>query len=234
MPLSTRARHAPPAAVATEDRGCPSAAGPCIARTLSRAGRARRRRSRRSRSRCRRDRRYRRSRRARARRRPGSRPRAQARTASSAPLRWSGAEVGRGDLLPGEHVDRGHAAVEVRRVRDRALLQIVLGGLATWNSSFSAITVPEVPLGMSCFATSTGVGVALSIDARAVLAEVHDEQQRGEERRADAQDERPAPRLAQLAGDGRFGHGKFLSSFGLLPRRSLSCLPDLPDTYRQD
>ena len=118
----------------------------------------------------------RRSRRGRARRRRGSRRRAACPVSCGRDrLGEAGAQVGGRDLLAGEDVRDRDAAVEVRRVGDRADLEVVLRrGVAAWKSSFSAITVPEVPFGIRFFATSTGVRRRRVVDARAVLDEVDD------------------------------------------------------------
>ena len=84
--------------------------------------------SRRSRSRCRRGRRSRRSRRARVHRPTGiATARCFPRELGRDRVGEAGAEVGGRDLLAGEDVRDRDAAVEVRRVGDRADLEVVLG-----------------------------------------------------------------------------------------------------------
>ena len=71
-------------------------------------------------------------------------------------------------------------------------LRSFLARVAAWKSCFSAITVPDVPFGMRFLATSTGRLGRRALDARAVLDEVRDQQDRGEHRGSDAERERPA------------------------------------------
>ena len=75
------------------------------------------------------------------------------------------------------------------------------------------MTVPDVPFGIRFFATSTGVGARRVVDARAVLDEVGDQQDRRERRRGDAEGERPASRLGDLVVSDVLDTGEFLLGF---------------------
>ena len=104
-------------------------------------------------------------------------------------------------------------------------LRSSFASVAAWKNCFSAITVPEVPFGIRLFATSTGVGAGV-VDARAVLDEVRDQQDRRQRRRGDAERERPAARLRDLGGEEVFDTGEFL--LGFLGRSSDERSPHCP------
>ena len=160
------------------------------------AGRAR------SRSRCRRGRRSPRSRRGRV------APPTGIATARCLPgelgrdrVGEAGAQVGGRDLLAGEDVGDRDAPVEVRRVGDRPDLEVVLRERGRLELLLLGDHGARGALRDQALRDEHGRRRRRVVDARAVLDEVGDQQDRRERRRGDAEDQRPAARLRDLGGE---------------------------------
>ena len=111
------------------------------------------------------------------------------------------AQVGGRDLLAGEDVRDGDAAVEVRGVGDRADLEVVLRERRGLEELLLGDDRARGALRDQVLRDEHGRRRGRVVDARAVLDEVGDQQDRRERRGRDAERERPAARLRDLGGE---------------------------------
>ena len=160
------------------------------------------------RSRCRRGRRSRRSRRARGRRRPEIAtarcfPESCVGIASVRPALRSAVVI----CWPGKMSRDGDAPVEVRRIGDRADLEVVLRERRGLEELLLGDDRARGALRDQVLRDEHRCRRRRVVDARAVLDEVRDQQDRGQHRRGDAEGERPAARLLDLGGERGVRHG---------------------------